>query len=79
MGGVPTSSPAGVGDPLRDPSGEGLPAVHERGFPVGLLALPVLEGETVDQAATRRSVTLFAWQRQNTFGSTQKRKGIGGR
>ena len=50
----------GVGDPLRDPSGEGLPAVHERGFPVGRLPLPVLEVETVDQAATRRSVTLVA-------------------
>ena len=59
-GGVPTSSSAVALDPLRDPSGKGLPAVHAAGFAVGRLPLPVLEGETVDQAATRRSVTLVA-------------------
>ena len=53
-------SPAGVVDPLRDPYGEGLPAVHSAGFAVGRLPLPALEGETLDQAATRRSVTLVA-------------------
>ena len=55
-----TSSPAVALDPLRYPSGEGSPTVHEGGFPVGALPPPVLEGETVDQAATRRSVTLVA-------------------
>ena len=37
-----------------------MPAVHAAGFAVGRLPLPVLEGETVEQAATRRSVTLVA-------------------
>ena len=59
-GGVPTSSSAVALDRLRDPSGEGLPAVHAAGFAVRRLPLLELEGETVDQAATRRSVTLVA-------------------
>ena len=76
---MPTSSSAVAQDPLRDPSGKGLPAVHAAGFAVGRLLQPVLEGETVDQAATRRSVTLVAGQQQTTFGDTQKRKGSGDR
>ena len=59
-GGAPTSSPAVVLDPLPEPSGEGLPAVHEAGFAVGRLPLPTLEAGTVDQAATRRRVTPVA-------------------
>ena len=55
-----TSSPAVARDPLRDPSEEGLPVVHAAGFAVVRLPLPALEGETVDQAATRRSVNLVA-------------------
>ena len=77
--GVDSSSPAVALDPLRDPSGEGFPAVHAAGSAVGRLPLPVLEGDTVDQAATRRSVTLVAEAAADHFRRHPEAEGSGGR